>query len=70
MLRRRRRMDRSATAPGVLRTSAGELPLAEYRQRLGGREWRIVHAEAVLSQGDESDFLRERKSRISYGLAL
>jgi predicted nicotinamide N-methyase len=53
-----------------LHTSAGEFPLHEYRLRLAGREWTVLHTEAVLSQADESHFLSELKDRLPYGVAL
>jgi predicted nicotinamide N-methyase len=54
----------------VLRTSAGEFPLQEYRLGLAGRAWTILHTDAVLSRDDESQFLRERKTRLPYGMVL
>ncbi len=54
----------------VLRTSAGEFPLNEYRLRLAGREWSILHAGSVLSRDDENHFLTELKGRLPYGVAL
>jgi len=53
-----------------LHTSAGELSLHEYRLRLAGREWTVLHTGAVLSYADESSFLRELKDRVPYGVAL
>jgi methyltransferase-like protein 23 len=55
---------------GSLHTSAGEFPLHEYRLRLGGREWTVLHTGAVLSHTEESHFLRELKDRMPYGVAL
>jgi predicted nicotinamide N-methyase len=54
----------------VLRTTAGEFPLNEYRLRLAGREWSILHVGTVLSRGDEDRFLGELKGRLPYGVAL
>ncbi|HEX8500889.1 MAG TPA: 50S ribosomal protein L11 methyltransferase [Pyrinomonadaceae bacterium] len=54
----------------VLRTSAGDFPLNEYRLRLGGREWTILHVGSVLSSEDEQRFLTELKGRVPYGVAL
>ena len=54
----------------VLRTSVGEFPLNEYRLRLGGREWSILHVGSVLSREDENRFLSEQKGRLPYGVAL
>lgn len=54
----------------MLRTTAGEFPLNEYRLRLGGREWTILHVGSVLSRGDENHFLGELKGKLPYGVAL
>jgi methyltransferase-like protein 23 len=56
--------------PASIQTTAGELPLHEYHLRLGGRAWTILHTGAVLSHADESSFLREKKDRVPYGVAL
>ena len=53
-----------------LRIDDGEVPLQEYRLRLGGREWRILHTDAILSHLDEQRFLREQKARLPYGVVL
>ena len=53
-----------------LRIDDGEVPLQEYRLGLGGREWRILHTDAVLSHVDEQRFLREQKARLPYGVVL
>lgn len=53
-----------------LQTPAGEFPLNEYRLRLGGREWTILHVGSVLSREDENRFLGELKGRLPYGVAL
>lgn len=53
----------------TLHTPAGALPLHDYRLRLGGREWRVLHTAAVLSEADEQAVLNER-DRIPYGVAL
>lgn len=54
----------------VWRTSAGEFPLNEYRLRLDGRQWSILHVGSVLSHEEESRFLGELKGRLPYGVAL
>ncbi|HEU0014933.1 MAG TPA: 50S ribosomal protein L11 methyltransferase, partial [Longimicrobium sp.] len=54
----------------VLRTTAGDFPLHEYRLGLGGRVWSILHTDSVLSRGDEQEFLRERRDRLPYGVVL
>lgn len=53
-----------------LQTPAGEFPLNEYRLRLGGREWTILHVGSVLSREEENHFLGELKGRVPYGVAL
>lgn len=58
------------TAQTSLRTSVGELPLHEYRTRLAGREWTVLHTGAVLSFWDEQRFLSEQRNRAAYGVAL
>lgn len=63
-------MSDSAPPPRVLQTTAGEVPLHEYRLRLDGREWSVLHSNAVLSQEDESHFLHELRARLPYGVAL
>jgi predicted nicotinamide N-methyase len=57
-------------APRSLHTTAGELPIHEYRLRLGGREWSVLHTGAVLSFDDEQRFLREQRERVPYGVVL
>jgi predicted nicotinamide N-methyase len=54
----------------VLRTTAGEFPLNEYRLGLLGREWSILHVGSVLTREDENRFLGEQKGRLPYGVAL
>ena len=60
----------ASTQPEVLQTSAGDYPLHEYRLRLGGREWGILHTSAVLSHGDEARYLGEMRERLPYGVVL
>ena len=54
----------------VLPTTAGDLPLGECRLTAGGRAWAILHAEAVVTRGDEARFLADRDERKPYGVAL
>lgn len=54
----------------VLHTTGGEFPLNEYRLRLAGGEWSILHVGAVLTREDEHHFLGELKGRLPYGVAL
>jgi predicted nicotinamide N-methyase len=58
------------TQPQVLETSAGQFLLQEYRLRLAGREWSVLHTGAVLSREDELRFLAESPTRPPYGVAL
>jgi predicted nicotinamide N-methyase len=57
-------------APQVLSTTAGELPLEEYRLALAGHAWTILHTGAILSYEDEERFLRGDQPRLPYGIAL
>lgn len=63
-------MSETTTQGEVLRTTAGEFPLHDYRLRLGGRTWSILHTDSVLSHADEQEFLRERRERLPYGVVL
>jgi len=58
-----------ALRASALTTPAGEVRLQDYRLRLAGREWSILHTETVLSHEDEARYLGER-DRLPYGLAL
>lgn len=57
-------------APQTLSTTAGELPLDDYRLALGGHVWTILHTGAILSQQDENRFLLGQEPRLPYGIAL
>lgn len=63
-------MSEATTQAAVLRTTAGDFPLHEYRLGLGGRTWSILHTESVLSRDDEAHFLMELKERLPYGVVL
>jgi predicted nicotinamide N-methyase len=63
-------MSESTVEAELLRTTAGDFPLHEYRLRLGGREWGILHTDSVLSHADEQAFLRERREALPYGVVL
>jgi predicted nicotinamide N-methyase len=54
----------------ALQTDAGEFPLNEYRLRLAGREWSILHTHAMLTTADEAHFFRGLRNRVPYGVAL
>jgi predicted nicotinamide N-methyase len=58
------------TETSVLRTTAGDLPLEEYRLTLEGRAWRILHTGAILSHADEERFLVGDQPRLPYGIVL
>ncbi len=53
-----------------IQTEAGPFPLHEYRLRLAGREWAILHTHAMLTHSDEARFFRELRNRVPYGVAL
>ncbi|HKO89762.1 MAG TPA: methyltransferase domain-containing protein [Polyangiaceae bacterium] len=56
--------------PQLLSTTAGDLPLDEYRLTLGQHTWTILHTGAILSHEDEERFLRGDPPRLPYGIAL
>lgn len=57
-------------APEVLQTSSGEFPLQDYVFRLGAREWKILHTNALLNDEEETHFFRDLLDRLPYGVAL
>jgi predicted nicotinamide N-methyase len=62
---------RSNLICGVPNNSVADIGLEEYRLRVGEREWSVLHTGALISFGDEQQFLSEPKdSRLPYGLAL
>jgi predicted nicotinamide N-methyase len=63
-------MTRPTPAPPVLSTTAGDFPLAECRLAVGGREWSVLHAAAVLGPGDEARFVSDPGNPLPYGVAL
>jgi predicted nicotinamide N-methyase len=54
----------------TLKTSVGEFPLDEYRLRMDGHEWRLLHVDAALSYRDETRMLNDLFTRLPYGVAL
>ncbi|HEU4566157.1 MAG TPA: methyltransferase domain-containing protein [Gemmatimonadaceae bacterium] len=58
--------------PRALHTSIGDIPLEEYRLRLAGREWSVLHTGAMLTEDDEQRFLgtEMQPARLPYGVAL
>jgi predicted nicotinamide N-methyase len=60
----------SPAALPVLHTTAGDIPLQEYRVTLGARDWAILHTGLVLSWEDEQRYLAEDGARLPYGVAL
>lgn len=63
-------MSSESDQSSVLRTTAGDLPLHEYRLRRAEREWAILHTGALLTPIDEAYFLDGTKDRVPYGVAL
>jgi len=64
-------MSASAIAgPELLRTTAGDFPLQEARVSVGGREWSVLHTDAVLSRADEARYLIATQDRLPYGVVL
>jgi predicted nicotinamide N-methyase len=59
-----------ASSPDVLHTSVGDFPLGEYRLRLAGREWSILHTNTLLTYDDELQFLNTETAHLPYGVAL
>jgi predicted nicotinamide N-methyase len=58
------------TGARTLQTEGGAFALQEYRLRLNGRTWSILHTHAMLTHGDEAHFFRELRNRVPYGVAL
>ena len=58
------------TQPQTIGPRGGQLPLQEYRLRLDGREWAVLHTSALLSYEDELRFLAKGSHREPYGVAL
>jgi methyltransferase-like protein 23 len=58
------------TLPTELHTTAGDVPLHEFRTTLDGRVYTILHTGAVLTFLDEQLLLNERETRLPYGFAL
>ena len=56
--------------PTELHTTAGDIPLHEFRAALGARMYHILHTGAVLTFLEEQILLSERESRLPYGVAL
>jgi predicted nicotinamide N-methyase len=54
----------------LLHTTAKDFPLHEYRLRLAGRMWTILHTGAMLTPADETYFFRELMHFLPYGVAL
>jgi len=59
------------SAPVVIETTAGPLPLAEVALEIGDRTWSILHSDAVLTREEEYAFLRgESATKRPYGVVL
>ena len=54
----------------ILHTSVGDFALGEYRLRLAGREWSILHVNTLLTYDDELNFLNTETGHLPYGVAL
>jgi predicted nicotinamide N-methyase len=59
----------SAPHPRRLHTTAGEVLIEQYRLRVAGREWTILHTGAILTFEDEQRLLSET-NRPPYGVVL
>lgn len=53
-----------------LHAAGQDFPLHEYRLRLAGREWTLLHTHAILTKADESHFLSQLTHLLPYGVAL
>jgi predicted nicotinamide N-methyase len=61
----------ASTDPGVLHTTAGDLPVEEVELAIGGRTWTIRHTGAVIDRDQELAFLRgEAATKRPYGIVL
>jgi predicted nicotinamide N-methyase len=58
------------TAHPILNTSIGDFPLTECRLGVGGREWSMLHASAILTNDEETIFLNDPDRRAPYGVVL
>jgi methyltransferase-like protein 23 len=56
--------------PYLLHTAAKDFPLHEYRLRLAGSLWTILHTGAMLTPADETHFFHELMHLLPYGVAL
>lgn len=54
----------------TLRAEHGAVGLQEYCLRVAGREWRVLHTDAILTPADEARFLHQMEVRLPYGVAL
>ena len=57
-------------SPRALPACAGDFPSYEYRLRLAGREWSILHTGEVLTVAEEQRFLGGRDTGPPYGVVL
>lgn len=63
-------IDSAVVNAEVLSTTAGDFPLQEYHLTLRGRAWSVLHTGAILSRGEEAEYLREHRERQPYGIVL
>ena len=53
-----------------LTTPDGDFPLHEFHLARDGREWTLLHTGIILTQDDETLYLRETRKKLPYGVAL
>lgn len=56
--------------PEWLLITTKDVPLHEYRLRVAGRLWTILHTGAMLTPADETHFFNELMSLLPYGVPL
>jgi predicted nicotinamide N-methyase len=54
----------------LISTAGGDIALEEYRLRLGGREWSILHSGTLVGFWEEQQFLSNARDQIPFGIAL
>ncbi|MDY3563547.1 protein N-lysine methyltransferase family protein [Gemmata sp. JC673] len=62
-------MSRPTHAP-VLNTTAGDFPLAECKLDVGGRQWALLHAAAIMDRDTEDRFVTDPDNPLPYGAVL
>lgn len=51
-------------------TAGGDFTLEEYRLRLGGREWSVMHSGTLIGFWEEQQFLSAARDRVPLGIGL